>query len=157
MPNDPIKLGFCSILLDILPEERQAPGILHGKLSAALAARFFGVTDPAVLAAIRCHTTLRAGASPLDKLLLVADKLSWDPADAPFHADLVAALNQSLDDAVRCFLTWTWQQRDKMPVVHPWLRQACSDMDVPAGRQAAGARRRHSLGGKAALPPRLPD
>ena len=75
-----------------------------------------------MLDAIRCHSTLRAGATPLDKVLLAADKLSWDPADAPHYQDMVAALDRSLDDAVACFLAWAWEGRARMPVVHPWLR-----------------------------------
>jgi len=49
--------------LDILPEERQVPVLLHGKLSAVIAQRHFGVQEPITLDAMRCHTTLRAGAS----------------------------------------------------------------------------------------------
>lgn len=40
----------------------------------------------------------------LDRVVFTSDKLSWDPADAPYYADLSAALERSLDDAVRCFL-----------------------------------------------------
>jgi len=50
----------------VLPEEAACPMILHQKLSAVLAADLFSVTDPAVLSAIACHTTLKPGASPLD-------------------------------------------------------------------------------------------
>jgi len=82
---------------------------------------------------MRCHTTLRAGSSLLDRVGFVADKLSWDPADAPYHADLVAALGQSLDEAVRCFLEWTWQERARLPVVHPWLREACKEFCTGRG------------------------
>lgn len=114
--------------LNPLPEELKAPGLLHGKLSSALAEQIFGVNDPAVLDAIRCHTTLRANASLLDKVLFVADKLSWDPADAPYHAELQVALEQSLDEAVWCFVRWAWGRRHTFPVVHPWLEQAYEDL-----------------------------
>lgn len=114
--------------LDVLPEERLAPGLLHGKLSAILAEQFFHVTDPHVLAAMRCHTTLKAGSTLLDRVLFAADKLSWDPDHAPYHDNMVAALAQSLDRAVWCFLDWGWHRREQMPVIHPWFREAHAEM-----------------------------
>lgn len=117
--------------IDILPEEEQVPALLHGKLSCIYAAERFGVADPAVHAAMRCHTTLRAGAAPLDKVLFVADKLGWDPADAPYREGLSAALERSLDDAVRHFLAWAWAGRTRMPVIHPWFREACAEWLSP--------------------------
>lgn len=108
--------------VDLVPEERQFPELIHGKLSAVFAEQRFGVHDPLVLDAIRCHTTLRPNPTLLDKLLFIADKLSWAPHEAPYHADLQAALDRSLDQAVWCFLDWSWQQR--YPVIHPWLREA---------------------------------
>jgi predicted HD superfamily hydrolase involved in NAD metabolism len=59
--------------IDVLPEERAYPMILHQKLSAAMACEVFSIQDPAVLSAIECHTTLKAGAGRLDKILFVAD------------------------------------------------------------------------------------
>lgn len=109
----------------LIPEERQSPQLIHGKLSAVFAERVFGVRDPAVLDAIRCHTTLRPNPTLLDKVLFIADKLSWAPHEAPYHGELTAALERSLDQAVACFLAWSWQQR--YPVIHPWLREACRE------------------------------
>jgi HD superfamily phosphohydrolase YqeK len=76
--------------VEVLPEERAHPGILHGKLSAVVAERMFRISDPLVLDAIRCHTTRRANATALDKALFVPDKLSWHrerqirPTQKPF-------------------------------------------------------------------------
>jgi HD superfamily phosphohydrolase YqeK len=99
--------------VEVLPEERQAPGILHGKLSTIFAEQCFAVTDPQVLAAIGCHSTLKAGASLVDRVLFAADKLSWDPEHAPYRHDMAAALDDSLDRAVWCFLDWGWQRRSR--------------------------------------------
>ncbi|MGE5674157.1 MAG: bis(5'-nucleosyl)-tetraphosphatase (symmetrical) YqeK [Mycobacterium leprae] len=117
--------------VEVLPEERVHPSILHGKLSALIADRVFHVSDPAVLDAMRCHTTLRPNATALDKALFVADKLSWHPDDAPFRADLAAALTRSLDEAAWCFMNWLWQQ--PMPVVHPWARAARAELAERVG------------------------
>jgi predicted HD superfamily hydrolase involved in NAD metabolism len=114
--------------LTVLPEERQAPGILHGKLSAVCAEQCFGITDRHVLAAMCCHSTLRAGATLLDRVLFAADKLSWDPEHAPYRHVMATALDESLDRAVWCFLDWGWQRRAQMAVIHPWFRAAYDEM-----------------------------
>jgi len=130
LPHDAMLQAAEQAGLGVLPEEWQVPALLHGKLSAFLAAQVFGVTDEATLDAMRCHTTLRAGATLMDRVVFVADKLSWDPADAPYHADLTAALSRSLDDGVRFFLAWSWQGRDRMQAIHPWFREACKEYGV---------------------------
>ena len=120
--------------LEILPEEVAAPMILHQKLSAVMARQIFGVTDKAVLSAIACHSTLKANASLLDKIVFIADKIAWDqPHTAPFLEGILAALEnekekkqkqgpeQSLDQAVLHYLDHLWQRRDTVPVVHPWF------------------------------------
>jgi predicted HD superfamily hydrolase involved in NAD metabolism len=118
--------------LEILPEEVAAPMIVHQKLSAVMARQIFGVTDKAVLSAIACHSTLKANASLLDKIVFIADKIAWDqPHTAPFLEGILAALEkekkqkqgqeQSLDQAVLHYLDHLWQRRDTVPVVHPWF------------------------------------
>lgn len=114
--------------LAILPEERQVPYLLHGAISAVMASRYFGVDDVAALDAMRCHSTLRAGATPFDKVLFAADKLAWDPGDAPYVVEMQAAMECSLDDGVRCFLRWAWAGRERQAVVHPWLEAAYREM-----------------------------
>lgn len=111
--------------LVVLPEERAVPMIVHQKLSATIAQRVFGVHDAAVLSAIGCHTTLRAGATPLDMAVFVADKIRWDqPGDPPYLAAILAAVERSLTDATFCYLDYLWQRRDTLLVVHPWLAAA---------------------------------
>jgi predicted HD superfamily hydrolase involved in NAD metabolism len=111
--------------LAVLPEEEAVPMILHQKLSALMARDIFGVAEATVLSAIRCHTTLKADASLLDKVVFVADKIKWDqPGEPPYLADLGAALEQSLDWAAFCYLDYLWQRRETLPVVHPWLAEA---------------------------------
>jgi HD superfamily phosphohydrolase YqeK len=108
--------------LAVLPEERAAPMIVHQKLSAVIAQHVFGVHDAAVLSAIGCHTTLKAGATPFDMAVFVADKIRWDQeGDPPYLAAILAAVERSLIDAAFCYLDYLWQRRDTLLVVHPWL------------------------------------
>lgn len=127
--------GACAALgLEALPEELDVPMLLHQKLSAAIAEQVFGVRDPAVLGAITCHTTLRAGAGPLDRLLFAADKLEWDrPGRPPYEAELRAALEHGLDAATRLLLADLWRNRHEMQVVHPWFLEAACEWGVTGG------------------------
>mgnify|MGYP001102186671 CR=1 FL=1 len=69
--------------LEILPEEKQFPDLLHQKLSRVIAVETFNITDKEVLNAVACHTTLRPNAARLDKILFLADKLAAVPGKQP--------------------------------------------------------------------------
>lgn len=115
--------------LEILAEERQLPDLLHQKLSRVIAVENFNITDKEVLNAISCHTTLRAQATKLDKILFLADKLSWASQDLPAFTPLVIKqLEKSLDDGVYCYLFNSLYNSTPMPVVHPWLKAALQDL-----------------------------
>jgi len=115
--------------VDVLPEEAHFPMIIHQKLSVVIARELFGVHDDATLSAIGCHTTLKAKASLLDKIVFIADKIKWDQAGTPpYLADLLPALAQSLDRALFVYLDYLWQQRATLRVVHPWLVAAHTEI-----------------------------
>ena len=108
--------------LEILPEEASFPMILHQRLSVILARDVFGVRDDAVLSAVGCHTTLKAGASSLDKVVFLADKIAWDQDFVPpYLAELLGALDDSLDRGVWVYLNYLWEMRERLAVVHPWF------------------------------------
>ena len=122
-----------SLGLDILPQERAAPIVIHQKLSAVIAREVFAITSMPILSAIGCHTTLKANASTLDKIIFVADKIQWDfSSDPPYLAELTAAAEQSLDQAAYCYLSYLWQKRDELPAIHPWLVQAYQELSNKA-------------------------
>ena len=50
--------------------------------------------------------------------------MSWEPDDAVFQIEVREALEKSLDEAVGCFLSWTWNQRERLEVVHPCIKDA---------------------------------
>lgn len=117
--------------VDVLPEEDACPMIVHQKLSATLAQEVFGVTNQEVLSAIGCHTTLKADASLLDKVVFIADKVRWDGCgEAPFAHHVLAGLEESPDRAVWAYLDYLWQRRDTLPVVHPWMVAAYGQLSV---------------------------
>lgn len=111
--------------LEILPEERLFPMIIHQKLSVVMARDLFGIRNEAILSAIGCHTTLKAKASLLDKIVFVADKIQWDQSgDPPYLQELLTAVEESMDRAAAVYLGHLWDNRDKLKVLHPWARDA---------------------------------
>ncbi len=110
---------------EVLEEERKLPMIIHQKLSVAIAKELFGVTNEAVLSAIGCHTTMKAGASQLDMAVFVADKIAWDQAGDPLYlAEIRSALQRSLEQAAFCYLDYLWQRQADLVVLHPWAIEA---------------------------------
>ncbi len=133
-PDDQRLAAADALGVEVLPLERKWPKIVHQKLSLVLAREIFGVRDTGVLSAVGCHTTLKAGASALDKVVFIADKLAWDePHDAPWHPALRSALAESLDDGCRVYLGYLWEQRAELPVMHPWTAAACQDFGLTTG------------------------
>ena len=135
IPNEERIAAAHTFGIEVLPEEAAFPMIIHQKLSMVLAREPFGVTAPAPLSAIGCHTTLKANASLLDKVVFVADKIRWDQAgEPPYLSDLQQALDRSLDQAVFCYLDYLWQQRATLRVIHPWLAAAHAQLQEQLGR-----------------------
>ena len=73
IPDDE-KFRLCrKYKVDVPPFEKAHPFLLHARLGAVLAREKYGVTDPAVLSAIRHHTTGRAGMTRLEQIIFIAD------------------------------------------------------------------------------------
>lgn len=64
------------ILLDNV--EKCSPKLWHAKSGAAFIERVLGVDDPAIVSAVRYHTTARVGMTPLERVLFLADFTSAD-------------------------------------------------------------------------------
>lgn len=121
--------------IEIVKEEQQVPYVLHQKLSSWLASEWFGLDDPDLLSAIKCHTTLYPELGLMDRILFVADKCSWaSEHSAPFIHQMKAASEHSLDEAIIVYLDYVWQQREQM-VIHPWLQATKPIFDMKQTRQ----------------------
>jgi len=115
--------------IEVLHEEDAFPVVVHQKLSVVLARELFGVVDEDVLSAVGSHTTLKAGAGALDKVLFVADKVERDGAGvSPYRVGMLEALDTSLDAAATVYLHSLWEQRHRLRVVHPWLAAAHAEL-----------------------------
>lgn len=87
--------------IEITSFERGNPALLHSKAGVVLARTQYGVNDPEILDAIRCHTTGRPGMTLLDKILFIADYI--EPGrDQATDLDKVRAL--AFEDIDRCLM-----------------------------------------------------
>lgn len=109
--------ALCEHLhVDISPEQRDNPKLLHALTGAAVAEHIFGECD-AVVAAIRSHTTGTGQMSTLQKILYIADYAEPN-RDFPGVEYLRGALEHSLEQAVLMGLEMTMQQlREKNAVI----------------------------------------
>jgi len=79
-------------------EYRNNANLSHGKIAAAVMERDWGITDRDILNAVRYHTTGRAGMSPLEKVIFLADAI--EPGrDYPQVETLRKLSEESLDQA----------------------------------------------------------
>lgn len=95
--------AFGIVLAEV---ERHTPALLHALVGAAAAQREYGVTDAAVLSAIRWHTTGRANMTTLEKVIFLADYTEVGRQFAGVHAVREAA-GRDLDEAMLIALDQT--------------------------------------------------
>ena len=114
--------------LEIDPAEEKYNALLHQRVSKIIAQEEFDITDSDVLNAIECHTTLRKNASVYDKVIFIADKISWDQKGVPSCDDLLKyATIESLNEA--CYLYIKYQFDNNLLVMpHQWLIEAYEDL-----------------------------
>jgi predicted HD superfamily hydrolase involved in NAD metabolism len=112
------------------PIETAAPILVHGPIAARMLSRHYGVEDAEVLAGVDCHTTARAGMTPLEQVLFVADKVeahklarepALDAVKALASDDLGAAVLRYLDHMLEQAVRRGWQ-------VHPRSAEARNEL-----------------------------
>lgn len=114
--------------LEIDPAEEKYHALLHQRVSKIIAQEEYGITDSVILNAIECHTTLRKNASLYDKVVFIADKISWDSKGIPSYDDLLKSGSvETLDEA--CYLYIKYQFDNNLLVMpHQWLIEAYEDL-----------------------------
>jgi len=91
--------------LAVDPVEEETPILLHGRIGAAILSRDYAIDDGDVLAAVCYHTTGRAGMSPLEKVIFVADKIEASKMRAePALARVKQLAERDLDAAILEYL-----------------------------------------------------
>jgi len=110
--------------MELDPAEEKYPSLLHQRLSSRWCADRLGITDTAVLSAVGCHTTLKAGATAMDMALFLAGKLYWDgPGAPPYEAVVRKELTISLERACLAYIDYVLAH-GMILMPHRWLMEA---------------------------------
>lgn len=117
------------LLLD--KETLQSGNLLHGPVGAVLAEQEYGVKDPNILSAIRCHTTGKVGMLPLDMIVYLSDKIEPSRRSYPLleevrqlaQQDLAAAMLRSLESTLDYVRKQNTTPHPLTQQVADWLRR----------------------------------
>lgn len=114
--------------LEIDPAEEKYHALLHQRISKIIAQEDFNITDSEILNAIECHTTLKKNASMYDKVIFIADKISWDSKSVPSYPDLLKSNSAELLDSA-CYFYIKYQFDNNLLVMpHKWIIEAYEDL-----------------------------
>lgn len=113
--------------------ERRNPILLHGPVAAEQVRQELGITDRALLDAIRYHTTGRAGMSPLEMVVYLADLIEpgrnypgVEGLRELAGEDLVVACRAGLEQTLRYCLDQGW-------LIHPRSLEARNALILGGG------------------------
>lgn len=109
--------------------EAQYHFLLHQRISKIIANEYFFIEDEDILSAIECHTTLKKDAKDIDKIVFLADKLSWDQEGQPPYYDQVQkAISISLDEGCYVFMKYQFDHQLLLKA-HHWLLEAYQQLE----------------------------
>ena len=108
----------------------QNGNLLHGPVGAVVAERDYGITDPNVLAAIRCHTTGKVGMLPLDMIVFLSDKIEPSRRSYPALEEVRRLAGESLPAAMSHSLRSTLDYvKSQKGVPHPTTQRVADWLD----------------------------
>ncbi len=116
--------------MEIDPAEEKYHFLLHQRISKIIARETFGIDDNEILNAVECHTTLKKNAGMYDKVIFLADKISWDQKDLPPYYDILKSkAAESLDEACYFFIKYQFEG-GLLLMPHRWLIEAYKDLET---------------------------
>ena len=124
--SDEIILKKClKHKIPVTDAEYKALPVLHAKYGAWLAEHKYGIQDPEILDAIRCHTTGRPDMGMLDKILYIADYIEPRRYKAENLPQIRRMAYENLDETMYAILKGTLEYLErKGGSVYPMTREA---------------------------------
>jgi predicted HD superfamily hydrolase involved in NAD metabolism len=111
--------------MEVLPEEREAPVLLHGPVGAEMVRRELGWSDEDVLNAVAYHTTGRPEMTEFEAALLIADKIEPAKVRDEQMRRVRGLAGDDLWAAVREFYRWhEAHNRQTRRITHPRALEA---------------------------------
>lgn len=115
------------------PMMKESKALMHAVAGMCLAESVYGVSDPAVLSAIRWHTTGRSGMTRLEKIIYLADMI--EPNRKPYEGleEIRALCAEDLDAAMHRALAMSLEHvRRQGKSLHPDTLAALRDYEPAA-------------------------
>lgn len=114
--------------LEIDAAEEKYHFLLHQRISRIIAQEDYSIKDSDILDAIECHTTLKKKASMYDKIIFIADKISWDQKGVPPYYDILKdKVVESLDEACYFYINYQFEN-NLLLMPHQWIRDAYEEL-----------------------------
>ena len=114
--------------LEIDAAEEKYHFLLHQRISRIIAQEDYDINDSDILDAIECHTTLKKNASMYDKIIFIADKISWDQKEVPPYYDIFKdKVVESLDEACYFYINYQFEN-NLLLMPHQWIRDAYEEL-----------------------------
>lgn len=85
-------------------DEKQVLDVLHEKVATLITEDVFNISNPMIIGGILYHTTLRKKPTDFEKVIFLADKLTWTYDELVFIIE--ETVTQSLN--VSCFNALSW-------------------------------------------------
>ena len=113
---------------EIDPAEEKYHFLLHQRISRVIAKEEFVIKDEDILNAIECHTTLKKKPGMYDKVIFIADKISWDQKGLPpYYEELKSKVVESLEDACHFYIKYQFDH-NLLLMPHQWIKEAYEDL-----------------------------
>lgn len=128
-------IGDFGIILDNV--EKNLPGCWHAIAGAVFIEHILGITDRDLINAVRYHTTGRAGMSPLEVTIYLADFTSAD-RDFPGADEMRRLAETGIRPAMKYGLSFVLRELiDKPSVIHPDSIHAYNETVLAGGEGGA--------------------
>lgn len=90
--------------VDITESEKQVQDVLHGKIANIIIKEVFQIQSENISKGVLYHTTLRKNASDFEKIIFLADKMTW------IYDDLVYSIEETVFQNlnVACYQALEW-------------------------------------------------
>lgn len=120
------QVNFCRTFGHLLLKgEAQVPELLHQVTSKIIAFEIFGVRDEEILNAVGYHTTLKQDPNTTEKILFLAEKISWkDDSHKALVRELELGLQVSIDNGIYKYFQMMHDNREALKCYHKWSQEA---------------------------------
>lgn len=115
--------------IEVCDDEKLMPDVLHGKVSKLICEKLLNISDETILLSVMNHTALRRSSTESEKVIFLAEKMTWDDENLVFIID--ETVMQTLN--VTCYNALDWLIKDIEKKGEKALKQTMESYDYFKG------------------------